>query len=425
MVFSCILLVSASAETPLEKVEPYLAAKESVHEQRMAKIEAKVEEENAELRKKYLRHLGELKKVAQFKLQDADLAILLKKEIELTEVENEAEGFDPADAGIREEYRKAKDTFLDGLKDWQDKGKAQEEKERKRFFDELEAEEKSQLAKGQLEVSALIKKRLRELKGEEPGDPAAVAEAVEPMEPQGPPADYTNSLKMDFKRVADVSALVGMYEVTRAQYGAFARATKRDWSVPSFGEDKAELEQHPAVHVSWKDATEFVDWLNKKEAAALRRRKFLGYRLPMDREWSRAAGLAAEDGADPEQRNLGVKAYYWGEGFPPAGFANLPDDAFKAKYPDQVSLPKYVDELAETAPVGSFGANDNGLFDMCGNVSEWVLDPRKKDAGQHVLRGANWQVLGDKTDLQISRRLFELPAKRSEAYGFRLVLVRK
>ena len=295
MVFSCILLVSASAETPLEKVKPYLAAKESVHEQRMAKIGAKVEEENAELRKKYLRHLGELKKVAQFKLQDADLAILLKKEIELTEAGEEEEGFDPADVGIREEYRKAKDTFLDGLKDWQDKGKAQEEKELKRFFDELEAEEKSQLAKGQLEVSALIKKRLRELKGGEAVDPAAVAEAKKP-EPKGPSADYTNSLKMDFKRVADVSALVGMYEVTRAQYGAFARATKREWSVPSFGEDEAELEQHPAVHVSWKDATEFVDWLNKKEAVALRRGKFLGYRLPMDREWSRAAGLAADMG---------------------------------------------------------------------------------------------------------------------------------
>jgi|GEM_PF-4426163 len=42
MVFSCILLVSASAETPLEKVKPYLAAKESVHEQRMDQIGAKV-----------------------------------------------------------------------------------------------------------------------------------------------------------------------------------------------------------------------------------------------------------------------------------------------------------------------------------------------------------------------------------------------
>jgi formylglycine-generating enzyme required for sulfatase activity len=97
----------------------------------------------------------------------------------------------------------------------------------------------------------------------------------------------------------------------------------------------------PAVMVSWNDARAYAAWLSKK----------LGehYRLPTDEEWFYAAGSRA-----PAEAQLGAA------------------DAvarWLARY-DRESQAQPVDTRPQ--PIGQFGANENGLLDMAGNVWEWT-----------------------------------------------------
>jgi formylglycine-generating enzyme required for sulfatase activity len=97
----------------------------------------------------------------------------------------------------------------------------------------------------------------------------------------------------------------------------------------------------PAVMVSWNDAQAYASWLSKR----------LGehYRLPSDEEWTYAAGSRAPNEA-------------------PLGNADAVA-RWVARY-DSESEGRPADALPQ--PIGHFGANENGLFDIAGNVWEWT-----------------------------------------------------
>ena len=178
---------------------------------------------------------------------------------------------------------------------------------------------------------------------------------------------WENSLGMKFVPVGDV--LVDIWATRVRDYDAFCANTGRARPVPDFAQDGT----HPVVKVSWEDANAFCEWLTKKELDAERLEPGQSYRLPMDREWSEAAGLPNEGGNTPEERDGKLKDFPWGKQWPPPPMSgNYADYTTGKRGPH--GIPGYHDGYPQTAPVGSFQPNRVGLFDMSGNVWQWCQD---------------------------------------------------
>ena len=156
---------------------------------------------------------------------------------------------------------------------------------------------------------------------------------------------------------------IGIYDVTRAEFAAFAKATgfasdpKCDWRSPTVrGQPINQSESDPVVCVSWGDAKAYAAWLSSKTRHS--------YRLPSEAEWEYAA-RAGSTAARP-----------WGP--------TLTRD--KANYgadPCCGPTAEGADKWLYTSPVGAFPPNAFGLADMIGNVWQWV-----QDCGSEDYRGA-------------------------------------
>lgn len=134
----------------------------------------------------------------------------------------------------------------------------------------------------------------------------------------------------------------------------------------------------PVTRVSWVDAARFCNWLSTQAAldpvyaisfdGILESvdRTALGFRLPSEAEW--------ETGASFDWRAQRViEPYEWGVmKSTPLAFGNLAGSELsktRTRF-----LESFTDNHESIAPVGSYRPNVNGLYDMTGNVSEWVHD---------------------------------------------------
>lgn len=180
---------------------------------------------------------------------------------------------------------------------------------------------------------------------------------------------------------------------------------------------------HPVAGVSLAEANEFCEWLTIKERTLNLIRPWQSYRVPTDEEWSRFVGLEGEEGTTPQERNrLVANIFPWGaEWPPPARSGNFADESAVAYFRNHV-IEGYEDGFDRTAPVGSFAPSKDGLFDLSGNVWEWVQDSYDGSANAyHVTRGGGWNAY-DKSMLRSGYRNV-VPAEAQEGfYGFRYVL---
>jgi formylglycine-generating enzyme len=248
---------------------------------------------------------------------------------------------------------------------------------------------------------------------------------------QGAPDDEHDASALEKPQHAvhiDYELAMSTTEVTVDDFRAFVEATGRDmqgcdtydgewrhrasasWKEPGF----PQTARHPAVCVSWDDASAYAEWLSAKTGHR--------YRLPSASEWEYAARAGADSvrpwGSDPSSA---------------CGSANVADRAAEQCYPGWNVFP-CDDGYVYTAPAGSFKANAFGLSDMLGNVLVWTQDCWQADYNgapsdgsartasncrARELRGGSW--FSSPKVVKASYRNHFAADYRTSSVGFRLV----
>lgn len=239
-----------------------------------------------------------------------------------------------------------------------------------------------------------------------------------------PTSGLTNSLGMKFVPIPNTNILMCIHETRRQDYAAYAgevNGVNEAWKNQSHkGVEVGHENTHPVVAVSWDDANSFCRWLGKKEGRV--------YRLPSDQEWSVALGIAEQEnfanGVLPEKRSGLLPAHFpWKGAFPPKSTekaGNYGDIAFYKAFSQDPHFEDYLDGYSTTAPVMSYEPNKLGIYDLGGNVWEWVQDKWNGKIEDQVSRGGSWFSCGN--DMRSTARDHRPPGHRYMSRGFRCVL---
>lgn len=237
---------------------------------------------------------------------------------------------------------------------------------------------------------------------------------------------WENGIGMHFIPLGQ-DLMASIWETRVKDYALFV---KESGHFPPQAPDFPQTPDNPVVNVSRDDAREFCNWLTERERKDERIAQTHVYRLPTDLEWSEMAGLQEDPKISPSWRHAQKQPVF------PWGMNWLRSDEIVGNFADvsasrtpgmsiERTIPAYDDAFAYTAPVGSFPANALGLYDISGNVEEWVDDDYSK-LGTNllgVLRGGGWNSY-QAEDLFAGSRNPVLPVYQDTSSGFRVVLAK-
>ncbi len=163
--------------------------------------------------------------------------------------------------------------------------------------------------------------------------------------------------------------------------------------------------KRPAIYISWNDAQSYIKWLNRTTGYR--------YRLPTEAEWEYVARGQTKAPFSTGDSISAAQANFNGE----HPYGKAPTGEYRRK----------------TLPVGSFAANKYGVYDIHGNVYEWVQDcwspshvgapidgsaRSDGDCNFRIMRGGSWVTHG--YQMRASKRLRYTTDYRYDDYGFRL-----
>lgn len=277
--------------------------------------------------------------------------------------------------------------------------------------DELERRRTALLSgqDGELSPEALQAMRQRLAGSTNSAEPLPDPSSLKALIPGEP---FSNSVGMIMLPVRTSTVQISDTEVTAQAYELFLEDSSRTWEKrPSH----ITSPRHPVAAVSWQDAVLFCEWLTRREREAALIPTGASYRLPSDVEWSAAAGLFDEVGANPMDRHLRVTDHFpWHSPHtwpPPSGKANL----------DAPNLEGFDDNFAYTCEVRGTEPNELGFYELAGNVAEWVSESWPDDAAARVVRGGSW-LSSRREDLLTSARHRVLADQPRDNLGFRCAL---
>jgi formylglycine-generating enzyme required for sulfatase activity len=232
---------------------------------------------------------------------------------------------------------------------------------------------------------------------------------------------------------------LGQREVTVGEFAAFVADTgyrtraERDGGSSAWDEELGQLAERPEInwrhdyagaqaaedlpvlHVSWEDATAFVQWLSAQTGRS--------FRLPSEAEFEYALRAGTRS------------VYWWGDGRPLETVENLAGENDRSPTGRRFSnqFRGYGDDHFGPAPAGSFAPNPWGLHDLAGNVAEWTQDcwhssyVRAPDNGlpwenpgcaRRVIRGGYWASAP--RQVRSASRVSAPPNLRTPQVGFRV-----
>lgn len=219
---------------------------------------------------------------------------------------------------------------------------------------------------------------------------------------------------------------MGTHEIRRKEYAKF------DTNITVTPENK----NLPVTGIPWIEAIKFCNWLSQKEGLenvyAIKASNQVeintnadGFRLPTEAEWEAVAQFNF-------QKRQVIGKYTWGTiDKPPTGVGNLA--GFETREALQRYIESYTDDHVELAPVGSYSANLNGIYDLEGNAAEWIwdfyshplsgrneslVDPLGPSDGlDHIIKGGSFRSTMLSDVLVNARRVISF---EDETVGFRV-----
>lgn len=182
-------------------------------------------------------------------------------------------------------------------------------------------------------------------------------------------------LRSGYRTVAEIG---GSSKIYNEAVGRLTSRSNVTW-LDGYNGDRANINS-PAIHISWHDAQAYVKWLSDETGKK--------YRLPTEAEYEYVA------------RAGGNTDYWWGEGTPAEAVENLTGE--KDESPEGRQWTTFFDDYKDghwgPAPVatlrGELLGHPFGVYDIAGNVSEWVEDCWHANYTQAPDTGIAWVNLG-------------------------------